>query len=194
MTLALPITAVGSPHDVIAPYMGPTTLDPLPEAADPLSQNLKLLIAYSGQLIFDFPARMSSSFATEDVFSFIPLSGGEVHRYRAHRREVVAAAVTASLASFETRGGFFEDSLTSVEEMGARIVPLTPGDTTGPHVLVLKVKVATERSIIHRVSYSVTVNITVHDDNQTRQTAALGTYTNPSTRITPSPSQLPPTW
>ncbi|QQM38050.1 hypothetical protein [Streptomyces liliifuscus] len=201
MAINLPVTAVGSPHDVVAPYMGPNRLSPLGAGHEPVSQNIKVLTFYSGMLIFDFPRQSSDTLTTEDVFSFIPYSDGLVQAFGTHPNMRVAATVTASLASFSTPRNFLgaPNTIAAVDEMGAKIVPLRPNEPAGRHVLVLKVRIAARNSFIHRVSYSVTVNVSIFDPNAQENPDALTDLDaiQPFTRTTnrfPPVSLLAPSW
>lgn len=196
MTLRLPVTSVGSPHDVIAPYMGPNIVHPLPSAAEPLSQNLKVLTFYSGQLTFDFPAEASDEIIEEDVFSYIPYSGGEVQKFGTHRRMRVAAVVTASLASISTPSAVLgsQNSIAAVDQMGAKIKPVFPDEPDSDLALILKLRIAAKNAFIHRISYSVTVNATIYESGTGETiTGVLGIFTNPSARWNAG-LPLPPTW
>ncbi|MET9607228.1 hypothetical protein ABZZ17_19430 [Streptomyces sp. NPDC006512] len=147
-------------------------------------------------MIFDFPAAASEEVVEEDVFSYIPYSGGEVQKFGTHPRMRVAAVVTASLASISTPSEFFGSpkSIAAVDQMGAKVKPVFPEDDGGDRALVLKLRIAAKNVFIHRISYSVTVNTTIYrSDSGETVTQALGIFTNPSARWSTG-LPLPPTW
>lgn len=210
MSLRLPISAVFSRQGFMVPYAGwkyPPTITSNIQAQDCWAQ---ILIVHTGQLVFQHPVAdpfnplsiPTSALTNVDVFSFLPYPNGEVQIYDAPfaapqseqkpftlRHFDVAA--TASLASFENVGSG-ANSLAAVDGFEAKLVPLNAGETTGPHVLILKVNVAARQSQIYRVSYQVTAKLASFTIDG--QPPDLPKHTDATYRFTPPASLLPPTW
>ncbi|OXY91714.1 hypothetical protein BEK98_28805 [Streptomyces diastatochromogenes] len=131
---------------------------------------------YSGNLITDWGA--ANQFTTEFAYTYLPCSDGKVQKFFPDLFERYAVTVTAGISSFHDKA----NGICAVDEMAASLQQVPEG----PHVLVLRLKLASFQSHIHRVSYGVDIHVQSTDTSQANQFDLMKAYLTPDAKFSPT--------
>jgi hypothetical protein len=191
----LPHKAVAGPQDVSLNCIGN-----VPKNVPPDSDYTQFVAVHTGQLVIGFQGGHAGNVVTGDVFSFVPYGDGKVQKFDSTiatpPKDIIVdfdVAAIAALASYEDRGE--EDwTISGVEGFTAQLVPLNAAEPFGPHILVLRVSLAGMKTIIHRVSYQVTVKLAIFNrEGGAPRPDLMELCLNPNMgRFQPKPNDIPP--
>ncbi|MFI8531047.1 hypothetical protein ACIGMX_12440 [Streptomyces aquilus] len=191
-SIALPFKAIESMQSIsyfsADPPHGPKTIHSVGEYS-------QLVIVHTGQLLTDFQGGHAGQVVTGDVFSFIPYKDGTVQKFKPQLIDSspelqtdFEVAATVSLAAYEDRG---ERDWTISAVDGFEVKPVFFQDG---YALVLRTTLAAMKTIIHRVSYQVTVKVGCVKDNHGNPQYNLMASINSGMTYAPGSSEGPPTF
>ncbi|MCG0065318.1 hypothetical protein [Streptomyces tricolor] len=193
MPIRLPVSAVESRHHIFVPYYTGKPGPGDPPGAPPR----ELLIFYTGQLVFSFPAAgFAGEHISEEVWSFVPDKDGKIQNFARFMNSKVA--VTASIGAIRSTGDDDDHFFASVENIDVK--KFVQNDLTGdPTALILKASVHVKRGNVYRVPYQVTVRVCDLDEEarprqlditllDAMETGAQGMWSDPGEEL----PELPP--